>query len=317
MNFKINDIAVVRIENVFIINPICVIISWERSFTLSEQRRFEIIRSLSNNVVLANDMSTNKEIILMGKGLGFGAKLGDALETGDIRIKKTFLLEDKQHLSQYQMLLERITPEVIIVSEKIISMVSEQLTPSLNEHIHLALPSHIEYALYRLRNNITIENPFLWEIRTLNPKEFELAVQAAQLIGDMFDVEVPEDETGFLTIHIQSAVAHVPVGKFLQYNRLLKELVALIELERGQAIPKDSIDYLRLITHLRFAMERIRLGEATKNPFQDNLKNMAPYEFIIARKCADLMSRELKTKISEDEVAYIAMHLYRLFLKEV
>lgn len=281
-----------------------------------EQRRFEIVRALSNNVVLANDVLANKETILMGKGLGFGAKPGGSLETGDTRIEKTFAIEDKQHLSQYQMLLEQIDPEVIVVSEKIISIVSEQLTPDLNEHIHLALPSHIEYALYRLRNDIAIDNPFLWEIRTLNPKEFELAAQAAELIGKTFDVVVPEDEIGFLTIHIQSAVAHVPVGSFVQYNHLLKDLVALIERERSRTIPKDSIDYLRLITHLRFAMERIRQGEVTKNPFRDNLKDMAPYEFSVAQKCADLMSKKLEIEIPEDETAYIAMHLYRLFHKD-
>lgn len=282
---------------------------------MSKQRRFEVIRLLNNNVVLANDVLTNKETILMGKGLRFSAKLGSSLETGDTRIEKTFLLEDKQHLSRYQMLLERIDSEVIFVSEKIISMISEQLTPDLNEHIHLALPSHIEYTLYRLRNNIAIENLYLWEIRTLNPKEFKLAEQAAQLIGDVFDVEVPEDETGFLTVHIQSAVAHVPVGNFVQYNHLLKDLVTLIERERGITIPKDSKDYLRLITHLRFAIERVRLGGSTKTPFQDNLKSKAPSEFIIAKKCANLMSRKMGGKVSEDEIAYIAMHLCRLFLK--
>ncbi|MBN3524923.1 PRD domain-containing protein [Paenibacillus apiarius] len=283
---------------------------------MSDKRRFEIIRSLSNNVVLANDVLTNKETILMGKGLGFGAKPRGELVPGDTRIEKTFALESQQHLSQYQMLLEQIDPEVITVSEQIISMVSETLTPDLNEHIHLALPSHIEYALYRLRHDIAIENPFLWEIRTLNPKEYELAAQAAGLIDRTFGVTVPEDEIGFLTIHIQSAVAHVPVGNMVQFNHLLKDLVALIEERRGSGIPKDSIDYLRLITHLRFAIERIRKGEHSRNPFRDKLKDMVPYEFEVAQDCAALMARQLKTEVTEDETAYIAMHLYRLFNKD-
>ncbi|UHA71798.1 PRD domain-containing protein [Paenibacillus sp. 481] len=284
---------------------------------MSGDRRFEIIRALSNNVVLANDVLTNKETILMGKGLGFGAKPQGAILSQDPRIEKKFTLESEQHLSQYQMLTEQIDPEVIMVSERIISLVSEQLSPDLNEHIHLALPSHIEYALYRLRNHIAIDNPFLWEIRTLNPKEYELATQAALIMNETFGVEVPEDEIGFLTIHIQSAVAHVPVGNVVQYNHLIKDLVALIEERRGSAIPKDSVDYLRLITHLRFAIERIRQGQHSRNPFRDKLKDMVPYEFSVAHECAMLMAKQLNTDVSEDETAYIAMHLYRLFNKDL
>ncbi|MCR8846521.1 PRD domain-containing protein [Paenibacillus sp. SC116] len=284
---------------------------------MSDERRFEIIRALSNNVVLANDVLTNKETILMGKGVGFGAKPNGILAASDGRIEKTFTLESQQHLSQYQMLLDQIDPEVITVSERIISMVSAELTPNLNEHIHLALPSHIEYALYRIRHDIAIENPFLWELQTLNPKEFEIAARAAELIANSFGIEVPEDEIGFLTIHIQSAAAHVPVGNVVQYNHLLKDLVALIERRRGGPIPKESVDYLRLITHLRFAIERIRQGEHSPNPFRDKLKDMVPHEYSVAREAADLMENKLNKPVTDDETAYIAMHLYRLFNKEL
>ncbi|MBR2568722.1 MAG: transcription antiterminator [Paenibacillus sp.] len=284
---------------------------------MSNERRLEIVRALSNNVVLTNDVVTNTETILMGKGIGFGVKPGTTIQADDSRIEKRFSLQNKQHMNQYQALIEQIDPEVITVSERIISMVSEQLTPDLNEHIHLALPSHIEFTLYRLRNQMPIENPFLLEIRTLNPDEFNVAIQASKLIERTFNVKVPEEETGFLTIHIQSAVAHVPVGNVVQHSHLLKDLVTLIESHRGMEIPKDSVDYVRLITHLRFAIERIRKGEHSRNPFRDKMKDMVPYEFGVAKQCGDLMAERLGVDISEDEVAYIAMHLYRLFSKDI
>lgn len=289
----------------------------ERGIHLTSERRLTTIRSLSNNVVLANDVRLNKETILMGKGIGFGMKPGDRIASNDPRIEKRFSLESEQHLSQFQAMLGQVDPDVVMVSERIISLITDELSSNINEHIHLALPSHIEYALYRLRNQIEIENPFLWEIRSLNPKEYELATQAAQIIGEAFDVEVPEDEIGFLTIHIQSAITHVSVGSVVQYNHMLRDLVALIEEHRGSKIPKDSIDYLRLITHLRFAIERIREGDETRNPFRDKLKDMVPYEYEVACKCAVILGEKLNTTVSEDEIAYIAMHLYRLFNREV
>lgn len=284
---------------------------------MPNERRLEIVRALSNNVVLTNDVVTNTETILMGKGIGFGAKPGIMIQEDDTRIEKRFSLQNKQHLTQYQALIGQIDSEVLMVSEEIITMVSEQLTPDLNEHIHLALPSHIEFTLYRLRNEIAIENPFLLEIQTLYPDEYKVAVQAAALLERTFHIAVPEEEAGFLTIHIQSAVAHVPIGNLVQHSHLLKDLVALIESHRGTAIPKDSVDYVRLITHLRFAIERIRKGEHSRNPLRDKMKDMLPYEFDIAKQCGDLMAERLGVAVSEDEITFIAMHLYRLFSKDI
>ena len=50
-----------------------------------------------------------------------------------------------------------------------------------------------------------LENPFLDEIKTLFSREYELAQKAATMIEDKTKIHFPEDEIGFITLHIHSA----------------------------------------------------------------------------------------------------------------
>lgn len=54
----------------------------------------------NNNVVLA--FENDKEVIVMGKGLGFQKKSGDTVDTS--MVEKTFVLDDQSQLSEFQSL---------------------------------------------------------------------------------------------------------------------------------------------------------------------------------------------------------------------
>lgn len=274
--------------------------------------KFTIERTFNNNVVLVKESLTDAEIILLGKGIGFSKKPGDQLDSADNRIEKKFRLEDQNHIKQYRSLLNQVDESVIGLSEEIIAFVAKELNPQLNEHVHVALPDHIQFAIQRLRNGMEIVNPFLFEIQTLYPKEFALAKRASQMIEERFSIEIPESETGFLTLHIHSAVNASPVASTVRFTNLIKELVELVEQQISVQLKKDSVEYARLITHLRFAIERIRQGKVIVNPLLDRIKQTCGNSYFLAESLANLITERLEVVVPEDEVGYIAMHLYRL-----
>ena len=53
----------------------------------------KILRVYSNNVVLASDEG-GAEVVAIGKGLGFGAHVGDTV--AETAVEKLFVLKDKQ-----------------------------------------------------------------------------------------------------------------------------------------------------------------------------------------------------------------------------
>lgn len=271
-----------------------------------------ITRVLNHNVVLVEEPDSQQEIVLFGKGIGFGAKPGNTIPARDPRVEKRFRLESESHQKQYQAILSQVDPAVVGIAEEIIALVSSEITPNINEHVHVALPDHIQFAIYRLRNGMEIVNPFLFEVQTLYAKEYALARRAADMIKKAFALDIPESEIGFLALHIHSAISYMPVSKTVQFTNIISELVSIIEQRTGKTIERSTVDYVRLITHLRFAVERIRQQKSIRNPLLDRVKTTIPEAYELASELAASISTRLEVTVPEDEIGYMAMHVFRL-----
>lgn len=273
---------------------------------------YTIARVFNHNVVLVQEPVTSSEIVLLGKGIGFGKKPGQTIAYDDERVEKKFRIESESHKKQYQTLINQIDHAVIGIAEEIIALIAKEITPHFNEHVHVALPDHIQFAIYRLQNGMEIVNPFLFEIQTLYPGEYALAKRAADMIKKTFSLEVPQSEIGFLALHIHSAISYVPVAKAMQVTNLISELVGIVEQRAQKVFERNTLEYVRLVTHLRFALERIRQNKPILNPLLDAIKTTMAPEFELAGQLAAMISERLQIAVPEDETGYIAMHLYRL-----
>ncbi|MFB9329312.1 PRD domain-containing protein [Paenibacillus aurantiacus] len=272
-----------------------------------------IERAINNNVVLVLDDQTKEEFVLMGKGIGFAGKCGESIPASDPRIEKRFRLDDPGEMVQYHSLLGDMEPEVIRISEEIIGLITASFGELVNRKIYFALPSHIQFVIYRLRNGMDIVNPFLYETKMCYKDEYEIAKRAADLVGNAFHIRVPEEEVGFLTYHVHSAVSNVPVGQIVKFTNLINELVEQIEERRGIRISRESIDYIRLITHLRYSVERISQDKRVHNPLVAALPQQMPEAYALAQELSQLVHGYIGKPVSEDEIGFLAIHLYRLF----
>jgi transcriptional antiterminator len=277
------------------------------------EQSLKIDRVIGNNVLLARDQSSGEELVLLGKGIGFASRDGGWIDAKDSRIEKRFRLDDRDQLRQYQSLLEDIEPEVLLISEKIISLMEAEFKKSVHNKVFLALPSHIQFAVYRLRNQMDIVNPFLYETKMCYPKEYQIAQKAAEMMSQAFEIYIPEDEVGFLTFHVYSAVTNVSVGQLVKFTNLISEMIELIEQRKSIQIPKEGSNYVRLITHLRFCIERIIQMQVIGNPFLAEMKRNYKEEYHLALELSEVMKEHLQREIPEDEIGYMVMHLYRLF----
>ena len=280
---------------------------------MSSESRLRIERIIGNNVVLAKDEATGKEFVLIGKGIGFSSKGAAQLDSNDPRIEKRFRLDDQDRMKDYQSLLEDIPADVVRISEKIIELAASRFERQIHYKMYLALPSHIHFAIYRLRNGMDIVNPFLYETKMIYTKEYEIAGEAAQMIREAFRIEIPEDEIGFLSYHIHSGIADVPVGQIIKFTNLINILVTTIEQRGDIRIPREGTDYARLISHFRYMIERIMQRKTASNPFMQEIKRSQKREYALAAELSGLMEEQLQMEVPEEEVGYIAMHLFRMF----
>lgn len=267
-----------------------------------------IKKILNNNVVIAEN--NNKEVILVGKAIGYDLKKG--MSVPEDRIKSIFVKQKGESGHNYERLLQNVDNEVIGVSEEIISMCEKELNVKLNDAIHLSLTDHINFALQRVSNGVKIENPFFNELKVLYPKEFEIAYKALEMINKRFDNKLPEDEVGFICLHIRAAIMEQDVSKSLVYTKKIKEIMDLIQKLLKKEIDRNSFEYIRTLTHINFMLERIKDKKTIKNELLNNIKKEMFYEYNVAIKVALKIENVFQMKVPEDEIGYIALHLRRL-----
>ncbi|WP_441943962.1 PRD domain-containing protein [Paenibacillus sp. 2TAB23] len=275
--------------------------------------RLRIERIIGNNVILAKEESTDTELVLFGKGIGFYSKDIGYLQSNDPRIEKRFRMDDQDRMKDYRLLLDDIPTEVVRISEKIIELVASRFEKTIRYKIYFALPSHIHFAIYRLRNGMDIVNPFLYETKMVFPKEYDIACEAAEMIREAFHVDIPEDEIGFLSYHIHSGIADVSVGQIIKFSNLINQLVIEIEQRENIRIPRESAAYSHLISHFRYMIERILQRKVTPNPFLPEMKNNSMREYALAVELRHLIQDQLQTDMPDEEVGYLVMHLFLLF----
>lgn len=270
---------------------------------------YTIQKVFNNNVLLVTQKK--KEKILFGKGLGFGKHLGEILSS-DTKIDKIFSLDDKTNYNNFKELVTTVDDELIGLCEEIIFMISKELNEELNEKIHISLTDHIAFTLKRLKQNDEIENPFLVETETLYKREFEIARKAVSMLEKKMNIVIPDGEIGFITLHIHSARNKGKLSNTIKYCFLSNSIIEFIEDSLNLQIDKQSIDYARFITHIRFAIERLLNNNPIRNELLDIIKKQYSDSYSLAEKVCKLIETELHLDVVPDEVAYIAVHIEKL-----
>jgi len=270
-----------------------------------------IKKALNNNVLIAEHQSYG-EVVLIGKGIGFNRKRGDSIDTD--MVEKLFVLKNEKEQVNYLKLLPHLDNDLLEVIISSIELIKSKTNAVLNEHIHVALTDHIMFAASRLSNGLILNNPFLIETKALYPFEYQIAEEVVKLIEEQKGLHLPVGEIGFIALHIHSAIMNKELSEVNQHSQLVTKLVNLIEEQLEVEIDKDSIDYMRLVRHLRFTIERVQTGERVEEPekITSLLKDEYPLCYNLSWKLIKVMQQALKKQVYDAEAVYLTMHLQRL-----
>lgn len=268
-------------------------------------------KSLNNNVLIANNAQA-EEVVLIGKGIGFNYKKGSSIPDGSV--EKLFILRNEKEQEHYKNLLPHIDEEVLHTIISSTELIRNKSKAILNEHVHVALTDHLVFAINRLARGLSIKNPFLSETKVLYPFEYEIAAEVVDLINQSIDLNLPEGEIGFIALHIHSAITHKNISEINKYSQLITLMVETIEERLGITIDKDGIDFIRLVRHIRYTIERVVSDEILTEPekIASLLKSEYPVCYNLSWKLMKIMQQTLKKPVYEAEAVYLTMHLQRL-----
>jgi len=273
-----------------------------------------ISKVLNNNVAIAVHPSYG-ETVMIGKGIGFNRKKGDVLP--EDLADKVFVLKSEKEQENYKKLLPNIDEQMQASIIETIQHINSRVPGSLNEHIHVGLTDHLLFALNRVQNGMEMKNPFLIETITLYPFEYEVAKEVIEIMKEKTGIGLPEGEIGFITLHIHSAVVNKELAEVNRFSQLVSHLVGIIEEQLDFKMDKESVDYMRLVRHLRFTIDRVLADEKIDEPqkIAKLLKEEYPMCYNLAWKLIKIMQQKLMKPVYDAEAVYLTMHLQRLQTK--
>lgn len=244
--------------------------------------------------------------------MGLIKSLGDRIIQE--KVEKLFVLKDPDEQKQYKELLYNLDEDTLKVIISAVELIRKRVRSPLNEHIHVALTDHLAFAVTRLKKGIGIRNPFLLETKSLYPDEYEIAEEVTELLNNSLAVDLPEGEIGFIALHIHSALVNRNVTDLTLHSDLIMRLIHLIEDQLDVEINKSSIDYMRLIRHLRYTIERVGRGEEVAEPekITQLLKLEYPICYNLSWKLIKVMQQTLKKHVYDAEAVYLTLHLQRI-----
>lgn len=271
---------------------------------------------INNNIVSARD-ENSREVVVMGRGIGFGAKPGKKIE--DKKIEKIFRIKSQSLAEQFKELLADMPLEHAQISSDIISYAKSNLKLKLNQSIYVTLTDHINFALERFRQGIRIENALLWEIRRFYSQEYQLGEDALKMIRERLHISLPDDEAGFIALHFVNAEYGTDISDALHFPGFVKEILEIVEKELNIRLDQDSLHYERFVTHVKFLLQRVYRKELLENEEGDLAQMMQkkyPRETECSRKVAEYIEKETGSRLSGEEMMYLSIHIRRVTQKE-
>jgi len=91
-------------------------------------------------------------------------------------------------------------------------------------------------------------------------------------------------------------------------------MIKFIEETLEIKINSDSINYSRLITHLRFALDRAEKHIPIENLLLSSIKRKFKISYNVSKKLADKIKQDYNIEFTEDEIGYLAIHLEKIRL---
>lgn len=213
----------------------------------------KIAKVINNNVIsVVNEQG--KELVVMGRGLAFQKKSGDDVD--EARIEKVFTLDNKDVSEKFKTLLYDIPIECMEVSEEIISYAKLQLGKKLNDSIYVSLTDHINFAIQRNQKGLDIKNALLWETKRLYKDEFAIGKEALVMVKNKTGVSLPEDEAGFIALHIVNAELNEEMPNIINITKVMQEILSIVKYHFKIEFSEESLHYYRFVTHLKFFAQR-------------------------------------------------------------
>lgn len=168
---------------------------------------------------------------------------------------------------------------------------------------------HIYISVLRIKQGkyINLADEFKNKIKSY--KEYQLAKNIVDKLELKLGIKIPNQELGYITMHL------VAKNTIRDQKNISSEILKLSQAIIDEIYKVSKYDFranidffFALAIHLGPLVNRIKYGFNMKNPILDDIKENK-ISYLLATIGASVVNEKYKTKLSEDEIGYIALHI--------
>ncbi|WP_301336115.1 BglG family transcription antiterminator [Paenibacillus sp. FJAT-26967] len=159
---------------------------------------------------------------------------------------------------------------------------------------------------------ITVDEDELKVLRRM--PEYTAARQIADGLESMTGSAMPEEEVGYMTMHLLGARLNwmdplAGTDEMLgPLKNAAREMTDAFQRYACLFLPNREVMEENLLVHLKPAYYRIRYGLEYENPLLENIRSKYGEVFELARRSAGPFEKLVGRKLDDSEISYLAMH---------
>lgn len=273
-----------------------------------------VFKSINNNIVSAFD-EQGREVVVIGKGIGYKAAEGSAIPQD--KITKVYIMSSQDNTNRLKELFELLPIVYIELTDEILNYANKRLLRKLNESAYFTLADHINFVVMRQKQGMHFQNVLLPEIRRFYSREFEIGQYALTLIEQRLGIVMPEDEAASIALHIFNAEYDIFVSDAFHATQLLNRILGIVSRDTGLVIDEKDYYCERFITHLKYLIQRVVKNEVLPygdDEFSEFIKLRYPVEYRCAENVAGYIYEKYGYIVPHEHIASFSIHLKRIKL---
>ncbi|MGX4686826.1 PRD domain-containing protein [Vagococcus sp. JNUCC 83] len=273
----------------------------------------KIKKIINNNTAIV--IKGGHESIVFSTGISFKKKKGETINTNEI--EKIYVLDSTERLEHFSYLLSKTSDEVIVLINNIVKMAEKNLNCDMNDYLYLTLLDHISFAFERIKKGQFIVNPLKWEVKKFYPQYYDIGLEAVSAMNKSFGIEFSEDEAISIALHfINAQEEKTYLNEKIDEIETLTDVLNIIKYHFNIVFDEESINYIRLVTHLQFFISRLNNKEMYEETDTLNLYEQVraayPSSYSVISKIKDYTLSKYQYELSKSEMTYLMIHINRL-----
>ncbi|WP_287841988.1 BglG family transcription antiterminator [Caldanaerobacter sp.] len=196
--------------------------------------------------------------------------------------------------------------------EQCVQIAERELETIFSDAAFSGLVIHIAIAIKRIQLGKNIVMP-KEELKALEmTKEFAVASNIAKMLEDRFNVSIPVDEIGYITIHLLGSNVAKPKTylneNWIEYQLLTEKIIRNVSERIKENLLEDQQLFEGLLDHLRPTIYRLKHDLKLKNPILDEIKTNYRELFEIVRESLKPIEEYTGRNLNEEEIGYFVIH---------